>query len=75
MICPNCGKRLKVMNTRSSENGTKTVRALFCGKCLKHFYTTETFSSRVDYREIAIEFERERSRAKIISSLHTKEKR
>lgn len=72
MICPDCGKRLKVMNTRTDENEKETVRSLFCKNCSRHYYTVETLVPRDAYRKVAIEFERERNRVKIIRQLHSK---
>jgi len=42
MICPYCGGKTKVVESR--ESGAETVRERWCVKCYKEFYTTEVMS-------------------------------
>ena len=39
MICPYCGGKTKVVESR--ESGAETVRERWCVECFKEFYTTE----------------------------------
>lgn len=42
MICPYCGGKTKVVESR--ESGAETVRERWCKECFKGFYTTEVLS-------------------------------
>lgn len=42
MICPYCGGKTKVVESR--ESGAETVRERWCVECYKEFYTTEVLS-------------------------------
>lgn len=42
MICPYCGGKTKVVESR--ESGAETVRERWCVECYKEFYTTEVMS-------------------------------
>lgn len=42
MICPYCGGKTKVVESR--ESGAETVRERWCVECFKEFYTTEVMS-------------------------------
>lgn len=48
MICPYCGGKTKVVESR--ESGAETVRERWCVECYKEFYTTEAVSDTTSTR-------------------------
>lgn len=48
MICPYCGGKTKVVESR--ESGAETVRERWCMECFKGFYTTEVLSDTTSTR-------------------------
>ena len=63
MICPYCGGKTKVVESR--ESGSETVRERWCVECFKGFYTTEMLS---DTKSTRLKISRAVRRAKDASN-------